>query len=56
MRCAKKAYTDIKAARNAIKVIDQTPNMGKKPIRAYLCPECNKYHITSKQKTGYGKQ
>lgn len=46
--CTKKSYKDAKHARNAIKRITRAPNEGKKPIRAYLCPECNKYHITSK--------
>ena len=53
MECDKKKYKDSRAARGAIRTISKSPNQGKKPIRAYLCPNCGFYHITSASKDSY---
>lgn len=48
MACVKTKYKDAKQARGAIKRITLALNTGKKPVRAYHCPDCNYYHITSR--------
>jgi hypothetical protein len=48
--CKKKTrYTSDASAQNAIKKINSSKLLGK-PRRAYKCPVCSGWHLSSKQK------
>lgn len=49
MACKKKAFKDKDDAVWALHKIQTADNDGKKPIRAYECGICSKWHLTSKQ-------
>jgi len=46
-RCEKVAYRSFDAAKKALKRIWKYPNKCRKPHRAYQCPYCRAYHLTS---------
>lgn len=45
--CEKIAYPNEAEAKFALKTITQTEQEHKKPVRAYECPKCNQWHLTS---------
>jgi hypothetical protein len=47
IRCKKKAYKDKAAALAVMHQIQNKDDGKKKPIRAYECEACRKWHITS---------
>lgn len=48
MNCKKKAYKDKRFAIRAIHTISNKKDGRKKPVRAYKCDLCGKWHLTSK--------
>lgn len=46
--CRKKAYPSSKKAKRAMKTIKRTSSRSVIPNRTYHCPDCKKYHLTSK--------
>ena len=48
MGCKKVSYRDKDQAVTALHAIKNCDNDGKKPIRAYECDRCGKWHLTSK--------
>lgn len=47
MSCKKKAFESLEDAGIKLNKIKEEEGDNKKPIRAYLCPNCEKYHLTS---------
>lgn len=45
--CTKKQFPTKKDARDALKIIRNSPGNHKKPIRSYECPHCSAWHHTS---------
>lgn len=50
-KCAKVAYGNKQKAHHAMRAIMQAG----KPMRAYKCPNCYKYHLTSKLDDHYAR-
>lgn len=48
MECTKAKFSDEKQAQYYIDKLKNTSIREKKPIRAYLCPHCLSWHLTSK--------
>lgn len=48
MECTKVKFSDEKQAKYYIDKLKNTSIREKKPIRAYLCPHCLSWHLTSK--------
>ena len=48
MDCNKSKFADEKAAIFYIKKLKDTSTRNDVPVRAYLCPDCNSWHITKK--------
>jgi len=47
MECKKKLYRDKMEAIHTMRYIQTLDDGRKKPIRAYQCPYCTKWHLTS---------
>lgn len=47
MSCKKRAYDSMEDAKLKLAKIQAEEGDNKKPIRAYLCPKCKKFHLTS---------
>lgn len=47
--CTKRAYASESEARNALKTIKQHPRE-RIPTRAYVCPDCHRFHLSSAPK------
>lgn len=46
--CTKKSFPTKDLALAKLKIIEEAePRTNKKPIRAYHCPKCQQYHLTS---------
>lgn len=58
MNCGKKPFVNMEEALSAIALIRKRSSRDKIPVRAYPCPDCGKFHITSfkkpKKKKGIG--
>jgi hypothetical protein len=48
MTCDKRAFDTENDAKEAMNRVSERPT-GQVPIRVYRCPNCRKYHYTSKQ-------
>jgi len=58
MHCKKRAYRDKDEAVRVLRGLKRKLDGKKKPVRAYLCDDCGKWHLTSKEigempKTGF---
>lgn len=55
MTCKKVSYRDRIAALLALARIrhDDNPRRGKQESRAYRCPECHRWHLTSLERKGH---
>ncbi len=49
MKCAKRRYRDDIAAKLDLARIANVSKSAKSPQRAYLCPACHGWHLTSKR-------
>lgn len=47
MECKKVRYKDKGEAQERLNKIRKISNRNKKPLRAYYCPNCGEYHLTS---------
>lgn len=55
-RCSKVRYANAAMANEALDRIDaKRPRWGKLPVRAYRCPVCKGWHLTSSA-TGYERR
>lgn len=48
IKCKKKAYKDKRFAVQALHTITNVVDGKRKPVRAYRCDICQKWHLTSK--------
>lgn len=48
--CVKKSFETKAEAKTALSKIPKAPEGGKKPLRAYRCKKCGKFHLTSMTK------
>lgn len=47
MNCVKIAYMNLGAALEAMRSVNRKPDRKKQITRAYLCPNCGWFHLTS---------
>jgi hypothetical protein len=52
MACIKNPYPNQFTALRALDAIQATGKPGKKPVRAYPCQDCHRWHLTSKKLAG----
>lgn len=50
MQCRKKGYSSLTEAEESMYDHWRRPRPGKMPVRAYHCPNCRDYHLTSEPK------
>lgn len=50
MRCRKLRYPDQVSALLALAVLQRQDKAGHNERRAYLCPHCHRWHLTSQEK------
>jgi hypothetical protein len=48
--CPKTYFLNEKEAQNYLDILKKTSNRDKIPRRAYLCPKCLTWHLTSKER------
>jgi hypothetical protein len=54
-RCVKRRFTSDREARNRMHDIQERATEARVPIRAYKCPTCFGWHLTSKPLDSSGK-
>lgn len=52
MTCQKNPYPTQQLALRALEAVRANGRPGKKPVWAYPCQDCHRWHLTSKKLTG----